>query len=382
MTQECSAIIQRGHLPKLKDPGSFILSYTIGNRTLNKALYDLGASINLMKQLAIEELRSTRMSLQMAGKSLKIPNGVVENLLVKVGEFIFPADFVILDMEEEGHNSIILGRPFLAIARAIIDVEKGEMTLSVHDEKMIINVFKAMQYPPKKEGHMRVEMVKKVERGLLEANNQEKQKMETKVEQDLIREEVVEISSEGKTKEKSKQELKPLLPHIKYVFLGEAEALPVITNSSLNIEEEKKLIEVLKAQKTALGWTIDDIKGISPAICMQKILLEEDSRPVVQPQRRLNPTIKEVIQKEVMKLWNAGIIYPISDSSWVSLVQVVSKKGGITVIFNEKNELIPTRTVTGWRMCIDYKRLNDARRKDHFPLPFIDQMLERLAGHA
>ena len=129
LTQECSAIIQRRLPPKLKDPGSFILSCTIGNKTLDKALCDLGASINLvplslMKQFAIEELRPTRMSLQMADRSLKIPNGVVENLLVKVGEFIFPADFVILDMEEEGHNSIILGRPFLAIARATIDVEK------------------------------------------------------------------------------------------------------------------------------------------------------------------------------------------------------------------------------------------------------------------
>ncbi|XP_025631048.1 uncharacterized protein [Arachis hypogaea] len=123
--------------------------------TLEKALYDLGASINLMplslmKKFAIEEVKPTRMSLQMADRSLKIPNRVVENLLVKVGKFIFPADFVILDMEEEGHNSIILGRSFLATARAIIDVEKGEMILRVHDEQMIINIFKAMQYPPEK----------------------------------------------------------------------------------------------------------------------------------------------------------------------------------------------------------------------------------------
>ena len=91
--------------------------------------------------------------------------------------------------------------------------------------------------------------------------------------------------------------------------------------------------------------------------------------------------MKEVVQKEVTKLLEAGIIYPISDSPWVSPVQVVPKKGGMTVVHNEKNELVPTRTVTGWRMCIDYRRLNTATRKDHFPLPFIDQMLERLAGH-
>ena len=91
--------------------------------------------------------------------------------------------------------------------------------------------------------------------------------------------------------------------------------------------------------------------------------------------------MKDVVKAEVIKLLDAGLIYPISDSSWVSPVQVVPKKGGITVVPNEKNELIPMRTVTGWRVCIDYRRLNDATRKDHFPLPFIDQMLERVFGH-
>jgi hypothetical protein len=92
--------------------------------------------------------------------------------------------------------------------------------------------------------------------------------------------------------------------------------------------------------------------------------------------------MREVVKKNVLKLLNAGVIYPVSDSEWVSLVQVVPKKGGMTVICNEKNELIPQRTVTGWRMCIDYRKLNKATRKDHFPLSFIDEMLERLANHS
>ena len=90
--------------------------------------------------------------------------------------------------------------------------------------------------------------------------------------------------------------------------------------------------------------------------------------------------MKEVVKKEVIKWLDAGIIYPISDSSWVSPVQCMPKKGGVTVVANDNNELIPTRTVTGWRVCMDYRRLNKATRKDHFPLPLIDQMLDRLAG--
>ena len=114
---------------------------------------------------------------------------------------------------------------------------------------------------------------------------------------------------------------------------------------------------------------------------MHRIHLEDESMTSVEHQRRLNPNLKDVVKKEIMKLLEAGVIDVISDSKWVSLVHVVPKKGGITVVANEKNELIPTRTVTGHRMCIDFRKLNTATRKDHFPLPFIDQMLERLAIH-
>ena len=157
--------------------------------------------------------------------------------------------------------------------------------------------------------------------------------------------------------------------------------MPVIIASGLSTAQKDKLLKVLKEHKRAIAWKISDIQGISPSFCTHKILLEEDFKLVVQPQRRLNPNIKDVVKKEVIKLLDAGMIYPISDSTWVSPVQVVPKKGGMTVVPDEKNELIPMRTVTGWRVCIDYRRLNEATRKDHFPLPFVDQMLERLAGH-
>ena len=104
---------------------------------------------------------------------------------------------------------------------------------------------------------------------------------------------------------------------------------------------------------------------------MHKILLEDNAKTSIEHQRRLNPIMKEVVIKEVLKWLNAGFIYAISYSPWVSPVHVVPKKGGFTVIINEKNELIPIRTVTGWRVCIDYRKLNTATRKDHYPLPFI-----------
>ncbi|XP_050113864.1 uncharacterized protein LOC126592166 [Malus sylvestris] len=146
-------------------------------------------------------------------------------------------------------------------------------------------------------------------------------------------------------------ELKPLPDHLKYAFLGEEETLPIIVSSTLTALEEEKLIRVLKEHKTAIGWTLADIKGISPTTCMHRIFLEEGAKPTREAQRRLNPPMMEV-------------------------------KSGVTVVKNVEDELVPTRIQTGWRVCIDYRKLNNTTRKDHFPLPFIDQMLERLAGHS
>ncbi|GKC50336.1 reverse transcriptase domain-containing protein [Tanacetum coccineum] len=154
-------------------------------------------------------------------------------------------------------------------------------------------------------------------------------------------------SAESSIDEPPEVELKDLPPHLEYAFLADN----------------------------------NKIKGINPEFCSHKILMEDDYEPAVQHQRRVNPKIHDVIKKEVEKLLDAGLIYPISDSPWVSPVHCVPKKGGMTVVTNDENELVPTRLVTGWRVCIDYRKLNEATRKDHFPLPFMDQMLERLAGN-
>nr|GEU84362.1 DNA-directed DNA polymerase [Tanacetum cinerariifolium] len=154
--------------------------------------------------------------------------------------------------------------------------------------------------------------------------------------------------------------------------------LPVIITKDLSVEEKTVFITVLKSHKRAIAWKLSDIKGINPKFCTHKILMEEDFEPAVQHQRRVNPKIQDVIKKEVEKLLDAGLIYPISDSPWVSPVHCVPKKGDFTVV---ENELIPTRLVTRWRVCIDYRKLNEATRKDYFLLPFMDQTLERLAGN-
>ena len=166
--------------------------------------------------------------------------------------------------------------------------------------------------------------------------------------------------------------MKELPSHLKYSFLEPEKGKPVIISATLTEIEEQKLLKILRKYKEALSWSIEDLKGISPFICMHKILLNVDVRTSIEHQRRLNPVMKDVVRKEVLKWLNAGFIYAILDSSWVRPVHVVPKKGGFTVIINEMNELIPTRTVTGWRVCINYRKLNTTTRKDHFPLPFID----------
>ncbi|GJR97595.1 reverse transcriptase domain-containing protein [Tanacetum coccineum] len=390
------------------------------------ALADLGASINLMP--------------------------------LSVGTFYFPADFVVVDYDADPRVPLILGRPFLRTARALIDVHGEEMTLR-HDDQSVtfkVGVTKNFSYNAM-ESFNKVDFIdiacveySQEVLGFSEvlANGNSTPYFEPIVDttsptltpfegSDFILEEIeAELSDtsyksgiddaecdpekdillleailnseplsplpnhanyfpevrkelkicEAKTDETSideppEVELKDLPPHLEYAFLEGDNKLPVIIAKDLSVGEKAALIKVLQSHKRAIAWKLSDIKGINPEFCTHKILMEEDYTPAVQHQRRVNPKIHDVIKKEVEKLLNAGLIYPISDSPWVSPVHCVPKKGGFTVVENEQNELIPTRLVTGWRVCIDYRKLNEATRKDHFPLPFMDQMLERLAGN-
>jgi len=156
----------------------------------------------------------------------------------------------------------------------------------------------------------------------------------------------------------------------------------MILANDLTLDQEKQVLDLLRENQEALGWTLGGIRGISPTIVQHCIHFEDNVKPYWDRQRRLNPTLQEVVRKEVLKWLNHDIIYLISDSEWVSPVHVVPRKTGITVVKNDRDELIPTRIQSGWRVCIDYRKLNSATKKDHFPLPFLDQMLERLSGRA
>jgi hypothetical protein len=173
-----------------------------------------------------------------------------------------------------------------------------------------------------------------------------------------------------------------LPPGLQYVFLnGDCKTL-VIISDKLSNDETRRLLATLEKYRSVICYSLNDLKGISLSLCTHRIPMEPDHKPVREHHQWLNNVMREVVKKQVLKLLKARVIYPISVSEWVSPVQVLPNNGRMTVICNEKNELIPQRTVTGWRRCIDYRKLNKATWKDHFLLPFIDEMLERLSNHS
>ncbi|CAN6685965.1 unnamed protein product [Malus baccata var. baccata] len=436
VSENVSAVLQQKLPPKCKDPGSFTIPCVIGNTRFESAMLDLGASINVMPysiyaSMNLGELKNDGVIIQLADRSNAYPKGVLEDVLVQVNHLVFLADFYVLEMEGSNHSPqlpILLGQPFMKTARTKIDVSKGTLTMEFDGEVIDFNISDAMRYPHDGHSCFSIDVIESWAQEFLDdlsedalektltqstglknkglalrhAHDNNKEHLAMPIQEELV-EMVAALESNPRHIGKSHNlisipnstnkllpsviqppslELKPLPSHLKYVFLGEQETLPVIIYSSLTIQEEDKLVRVLREYKTAIGWTLVDIKGISPTTCMHRILLEEGAKPYREAQRRLNPPMMDVVKKEIIKLLDCGVIYPISDSHWVSPVQVVPKKSGVTMVKNEDNELVPTRIQTGWRVCIDYRKLNATIRKDHFPLPFIDQMLERLANHS
>nr|GEX12385.1 reverse transcriptase domain-containing protein [Tanacetum cinerariifolium] len=339
------------------------------------SLADLGASINLMplfgwEKINLLDLTKTRMILELADRTISTPTGIAEDVFVKVGTFFFPVNFVDVDYIVYPLVPLILERSFLRTTRALIDVHGEQMTLRHDDQSITFKVGDTNTF-----SYNIIESVNRVDvidvaceefaQEVLGFLNISKSGNPTPTLEPIISTSPTSFTlfsgeqkfEELKTVESSSDEppeleLKDLPPHLEYSFLEGTNKLPVIIAKNLKDEEKTALL---------------------------KILMEDNVKPAVQHQRRVNPKIHEVIKKEVIKLLKAEMIYPISDSPWVIPVHCVPKKGGMTIVTNEENELIPTRLVIVWRVCIDYRKLNDATWKDHFTLPFMDQMLERLA---
>nr|XP_043612451.1 uncharacterized protein LOC122584311 [Erigeron canadensis] len=355
LNEEVSAVVMGILPPKLQDPGAPLITIQVGDFKMKRSLLDIGAGVSI--------LRATHR---------------------------------------------YLGRPFLATANALIDCRRGTVEMTFGNRKIRLNVFASVPNPVVSDECFMADVIDEC----ISHENEE----DTRESCALVDRLIVEHSETLKKEEKDWEimaiqegrppwthlveslpdhidthlkpsiesppqvELKELPSHLKYAFLGEEQTLPVIIASNLEEVQEKALLKVLKENKAAIGWTIADLKGISPSIVMHKIITDSEAKPSRDAQRRLNPHMREVVKKEVLKWLDAGIVYPISDSTWVSPTQTVPKKAGIQVVKGDSGEQIATRPITGWRVCIDYRKLNTATSKDHFPLPFIDQIIEKLAG--
>ncbi|CAN6711738.1 unnamed protein product [Malus baccata var. baccata] len=321
VSENVLAVLQRKLPPKCKDPGSFTIPCVIGNTRFESTMLDLGASVNVMPysiyaSMNLGELKNDGVIIQLADRSNAYPKGVLEDVLVQVNHLVFPADFYVLEMEDSNHSSqlpILLGR-FMKTARTKIDVFKGTLTMEFDGEVIDFNISDAMRYPHDGHSCFSIDVIDSWAQEFLDDLNEDA--LEKTVTQRIglkneglafrhahgnnkehlvvpIQEEFVEMVTtlESNPRHIGKSpnlilipistnklltsviqppslELKPLPSHLKYVFLGEQEMLPVIISSSLTAQEEDKLVRVLREYRTAIGWTLADIKEISPTTCM------------------------------------------------------------------------------------------------------------------
>ncbi|RDX94694.1 hypothetical protein CR513_22897, partial [Mucuna pruriens] len=271
-------------------------------------------------------------------------------------------------MEDETsrkESTLILGRPFLMMARIKIDVHDGILSMEFGDTLVQFNIFEAMKHPTEDHSLFGIDLIDELVEEYLQLDSSSEDIVNFVGSTD-------QINYLGSFTEKADYEELRDLPNSEdnhndiYAYLDKEQQLPVIIANNIHQEQHKR----------AIGWKLSDLPSINPSICMHRILMEEEIKPIKQQQRRLNLTFLDVVKKEVTKLLDARIIYLNSDSQWVSLVQVVPKKSEMIVTKNQHDELVPTRIQNSWRVCIDYKRLNQATRKNHFLLPFIDQSLK------
>jgi len=301
--------------------------------------------------------------------------------MVSVDSWEYSADFLIINPKNrlDGHP-LILGRPWLAIADAYISHRQGNMTITRGT-----NIKNLALYPPAQPSVTIIKINKHPVSYLTEnirssLTIQEALDFKDQTEDDAINNfinqaepmshiqcHMIEAAFNNELEEDLlKDTHDQTIPttsvlNSKIVEIEPGKTLNI--NANLTSKQEKKLIQLLRKHKEAFAWDYPDMKGIDPQLCTHHIYIEKDARPIRQPQRKLNPHLKDVVKDELQKLLDVNFIYPISDSKWVSPLVVVPKKNG------------------KWRICVDYRELNKATQKDHFPLPFIDQVLDTLAGN-
>ncbi|XP_055802771.1 uncharacterized protein LOC129871971 [Solanum dulcamara] len=297
LTEECSSrILNKVKLPaKQKDPGSFMVHVTIGKYSNARGICELSSSINLMpryilKKLVLEKPKSTTILLQLADHSVARPDGIIEDVLVQVGFLIFLVDIIVLDFEPDQEIPFILGRPFLAIGGALIDVAAGRLTMRSHDKVEVFDVYQALKLPAVYEELSTITVIdEEVEyQCTLAKEPLERVSMGQVIEEDMEAKELASVldipnvtmwkknveplnrelgpSPKPYLEESPNMELKQLPTHLRYAFLGVNNTILVILSSALSEMQVIAALEVLKRHKKAIGWKMDDLHGISAAL--------------------------------------------------------------------------------------------------------------------
>nr|GEY36526.1 reverse transcriptase domain-containing protein [Tanacetum cinerariifolium] len=347
LNENCSAMLLKNLPEKLGDPASINLM-----------------PLSIWKKLSLLEPTPTRMTLELADRSITRPKGVAEDVFVKVGKFHFPNDFVVVDFEANPRVPLILGWSFLRIGRALIDVYGEEITLRVNDESITFNLNQTMRYSS------------------------------TYYDTSVNKVDVIDVTCEDFVQgvldfQYNPKSSNPTLVFDDSIFENDSCKVPIVKSSLLTLipfGESDFILEEIEdfLNDDSIPDEIDDsIFYPEGDIRLNEKLLNTDPCSLPPMNLKLAEESKDksfVEEPPELELEDL----PSHLDPWVSPIHCVPKKGGITVVANENNELIPMRLVTGWRVCIDYRKLNDATRKDHFPLPFMDQMLERegiVLGH-
>nr|GEY86123.1 reverse transcriptase domain-containing protein [Tanacetum cinerariifolium] len=387
LNENCFVVVLKKLPKKLGDLGRFLIPCDFLEFDNCLALADLGASIYLMplsiwKKLRLPILNDTKMVLELVDRTISKPTGVAENVFVKVGKFYFPADFVVLDFIADLRVLLILGRPFLIMAHAVINVYEGKIILR-HEEQSL--TLKCGDIPSITYNNF--ESLNKVD--LIDATCEE-------YSQEVLGFfDVVASGNPTPYYELIVSNSSPSLTPFgeSDFFLEEIENYLnddsiLIEDSEFDMEGDILILEALlnsdpslplPNQKDYFPEAHKDLKVIKPK---ENDKSSNDEPPEVEL-KDLPPHLEYVFLGDNNK-WPVIIAKDLSVDEKFALIKSNSlcpKKGGMTVITNDENKLVPTRLVTGWRVCIDYWKLNEATWKDHFPLPFMDQMLERLAGN-